>query len=705
MCGRLCLLEFTRKAEMTALASTGSFLPPLFDVGDLWARLWRGRWRVSACVVAALSLALLYLAVTTPTYTATASLLVDPRDARSTQFETVLPGIGADSAAVASQVFVIESRDLLMRVFESQRIAQDPEFADPGILSFLTGAGGRERDAIFRRFEKRVSVERAGLTYVIKVGFKSRSAQKAAMIANAIVARYTAGLAGERENANDDVNARLKGRLSALQRNVAEAERAVAEFKVRHELLDPAAGGTLQSQIDQLTTQVIDARAKADAARGRYEQAVAAERAQPGAARLSEIVSSVALDGLRADYNQRAATMANADTVYQPHHPTVRRLRSELSRTKALMAAEAGRITRELKAKQDLADEAVEVLETKLIEMRAKSQAADAARVELRRLEAKADAARTVLDDVLKRTEETAQMRGLQLSEARVIGVASPPVQPSWPTPTLVLPVSVAIGFLAGCGLAVTGGSPRSGRAEAKLLDVTPRGSLAGSQVVPVHLGRYELPGVAGMSMPARMRAMRRRLLHPSGAVFSRSTLQLVRRIVARLEEHPAPYMLLVSSVDSPLEAQLTGAMIGLGLQQAGQKVLIVDFVKHGRSGSVMAGVSVNGASGLPTIVRPLAPGTNGRAFTLEAHLADGFDFILLLAPPIGIDGWDAAYFRSVDLMLFTFTPADAGACMRDQLRRALRDSDMQRSATLIVAIDDEPCDNPAIKERSDAEG
>jgi len=163
--------------------------------------------------------------------------------------------------------------------------------------------------------------------------------------------------------------------------------------------------------------------------------------------------------------------------------------------------------------------------------------------------------------------------------------------------------------------------------------------------------------------------------------------------------------MLLVSSVDSPSEAQLTGAMIGLGLQQAGQKVLIVEFVKHGRSGSVMAGVSVNGASGLPTIVRPLAPGTNGRVVTLEAHLADGFDFILFLAPPIGIAGWDAAHFGSVDLMLFTFTPADAGARMRDQLRGALRDSDMQRSATLIVDIDDEPCDNPAIKERSDAEG
>ncbi|WP_210235807.1 Wzz/FepE/Etk N-terminal domain-containing protein, partial [Mesorhizobium sp. M1C.F.Ca.ET.204.01.1.1] len=55
-------------------------LPPLFDIGPLWAILWGRRLLVFAITGAALLLALLYLAVTSPSYTATASILIDPRD-------------------------------------------------------------------------------------------------------------------------------------------------------------------------------------------------------------------------------------------------------------------------------------------------------------------------------------------------------------------------------------------------------------------------------------------------------------------------------------------------------------------------------------------------------------------------------------------------------------------------------------------------
>ena len=124
---------------MAAQQMEKGMFPPLFDVGAVWTRLWQRRLSILVLTAGALALALTYLAITKPTYTATASLLIDPRDARSTNFETVLPGIGADSAAVASQVFVIQSRGLLIDVFDSEHIAEDPEFARGGLLSFLPG--------------------------------------------------------------------------------------------------------------------------------------------------------------------------------------------------------------------------------------------------------------------------------------------------------------------------------------------------------------------------------------------------------------------------------------------------------------------------------------------------------------------------------------------------------------------------------------
>ena len=60
-------------------------------------------------------------------------ILVDPRDSRATNFDSVLPGLGTDSAAIASQVSVIESRDLLSRVFDELHLANDPEYARRGL--------------------------------------------------------------------------------------------------------------------------------------------------------------------------------------------------------------------------------------------------------------------------------------------------------------------------------------------------------------------------------------------------------------------------------------------------------------------------------------------------------------------------------------------------------------------------------------------
>lgn len=704
---------------MATLDSTGNLFPPLFDVGIVWVRLWQRRLRILALTVSALALALVYLAVTKPTYTATASLLIDPRDARSTSFETVLPGIGPDSAAVASQVFVIQSRDLLMEVFDSQGIAEDDEFVGGSLLSFLGNAEQPKKDAIFRRFERRVTVERAGLTYVIDVSFKSSSAQKAARIANAIVERYRNGLSGERENANADVNGRLAKRTAALQGNVAEADRAAGAFRLAHDLLEPAAGGTLKDQIDQLTTQLIEARASANQVKGRYEQAISAGASPEALERLSEIVSSAAIDRLRADYNQRAAELANAEAVYQARHPTIRRLRSELSRTQTLMGREAERVTRELKAKQDLAGEVVAMTEAKLAALRTQSEAADAARVELRRLEAKADAARIVLDDVLKRAEETAQMRGLQLSEARVIGLAAPPVQPTWPTPALLLPVSAALGLLAGCGLAVAGGrgqafgptgagdsegatdgaalhvvpSPRRGEDKVTQSDQIRRDTTEDGEkrdevdvvpeMLPEDFGRYDLPGVAGMAVPARIRALRRRFLRQGGEAFSQTMLTLVRRIATRLTEHPAPYVLLVSSLRDPSEARLAGAMIGIGLQQAGQNVLVVEFDAHLRPEDSKGDVFINGASGLPTILRPLG---GNQPFMLEEPLARDFDFVLLLGPSLANRDWNAAFFAPADLLLFALPPAEPQAKAHAVLCRHLDADDIRRSATLVIA-------------------
>ncbi|WP_368516915.1 GumC family protein [Rhizobium sp.] len=678
-------------------------LPPLFDVGAVWTILWQRWLTVLTCTVAVLLLALAYLVVAKPSYTATASVMIDPRDPRATNLNNVLPGIGSDSAAIASQVFVIESRDLLLKVFESENIESDPEFSAGDLLSRIGLASHPTKDSIFKNFQRAVTVERAGLTYVIDVSFSSRYSDKAARIANAIVNRYKAGLSGERETANSDVNSLLASRIGNLQKNVSDAEQEVGDFKVSHQILDASAGGTLQSQIDKLTDQLIGARSEADQAKDKYAQAVAAGTSPAGLAKLSEILSSEATVKLRENYNQRAADLANYEAMYQPRHPVIKRLRSELDRMQGLMTVEAQRITRELKAKSDLAAQNVAALQTKLDDLRQKLESSDAAQVQLRQLEAKTKAARTVLDDFLKRAEETSQMQGLQLQEARVISAAAPPVQPTWPKPLLLLPVSAALGLIIGCGLALMRGPKHQPEQDPtspirrSFLDVEPHKDpspeIAKTEPAPVHLGEYRLPGVAGVGAYLSIRAMRRRFFQAGNESFSRDVLQLMRRIILHLTEHPKPYVLLVSSLHTPVAARLAGAMVGIGLQQAEQNVLVVEFGDQpgpGASARNGNGVFVSGASGLRTVVydRPVAENEKppvGLGLDDILATAGSFDFVLLMGPSI-VGSWDPALFAEADLMLFALSPAEDAGEVNNLLRQRLDADQIGRSATLTIA-------------------
>ncbi|AZO32726.1 exopolysaccharide biosynthesis protein [Mesorhizobium sp. M1B.F.Ca.ET.045.04.1.1] len=681
-------------------------LPPLFDIGAVWAILWARRLMVLAIAGATVLLALSYLAVTKPSYTATASILIDPRDTRATNFNNVLPGIGSDSAAIASQVFVIQSPDLIGSVFKSQKLDSDPEFAGVGMMSRLLslfGAGATPtQDAAFKRFQSKVSVEREGLTYVINVSFTSPSPEKAARIANAIVDQYRAGLVGERETANSDVNTLLTDRISGLQKDVSDAERAVEDFKAKHNIVNSTDGGTLQSQLDQLTAQLIAAQGDADRAKDRYNQALAAGTSPAGLTKLADILTSTSASKLRDDYNQRATELASLQTMYGPRHPTIGRLQSELERLQRLMAAEADRIRQQLKASYDLAVQNVGKLQDKLEALRQQSTDSNIAQVQLRQLESKAQAARAVLDDYLKRAQETSQMQGVQTSEARKIGVASPPVQPTWPKPVLLLLVSAVLGLLAGCGLALALGpvpqpqedpqAPKDAAPE-PVVDRTPVSPLP--LPMPANFGEYRLPGVAGGTAYSNIKAIRKQLFQTGNETLSLDVLKIMRQMILHLNDHGKPFVILVSSIRSSFEARIAGAMLGIGMQRADQNVLMVEIGDHlSNSTTDGAGLFIDGATGLRTVVcgsvTEKSPGVADRnTFRgLLTEAGSAFDFVLVTVPSFKEDGWNPELFAKADLAILALSPSEQPSEAAKLIAQKFGAGQIGRSATLVVAPD-----------------
>src|SRR6266849_10649233 len=111
---------------------------PTVDLREL-ARILRRRWiPVAAAPSALLVIALIYLMATSTLYTATSTVLVDPR--RSTAIESnqaamQMSNFGTDDATIESETLLIQSIAILQRVVERLKLTDDPEFTPtPGLL-------------------------------------------------------------------------------------------------------------------------------------------------------------------------------------------------------------------------------------------------------------------------------------------------------------------------------------------------------------------------------------------------------------------------------------------------------------------------------------------------------------------------------------------------------------------------------------------
>jgi len=109
---------------------------PNVDLREM-GRILRRRYRLVVLPPATLlALALVYLLFATTLYTATSTVLVDPRRANVVETnQSVLTNFGTDDATIESQTLLIQSVAILMRVVGKLKLTEDEEFTPkPGLL-------------------------------------------------------------------------------------------------------------------------------------------------------------------------------------------------------------------------------------------------------------------------------------------------------------------------------------------------------------------------------------------------------------------------------------------------------------------------------------------------------------------------------------------------------------------------------------------
>ncbi len=439
-----------------------------FDVDAILA-IVRRRWTVVAIAfVAGLVLGVAFLLSAVPMYTASATLLIDKSNSGLLSQMSETGTAVNDDAAVLSEVEVLRSDSVALSVVDKLKLQDNAVFMLPSqslrnsiaqLLDFrrLFSSSTDDQDAIDEAREDaaaavkaNMSVSRVGRTYVLNIGYTSRSPALSAKIVNAIADGYLLDKLNSKYDATRRASDWLQQRIDELRQKALETDLAVQKFKTDNGLLATSGQLISDQQLSELNRALIDAQAETAKAKARYDRIKIIIDAHRTDAIVTDVLDSSISNDLRKKYLEASKTEAEISARLGPDHIQAVRLRGQMAEYERLMFEELGRISESYKSDYDVALSKEKSLSDSVVQASKVSAAAGETQVQLRELERNADTYRNLYQTFLARYQEATQQQSFPITEARIIEKAQNPTVPSYPQKPLTLALFGILGIAAG---------------------------------------------------------------------------------------------------------------------------------------------------------------------------------------------------------------------------------------------------------------
>src|SRR6266404_2906399 len=572
---------------------------PTVDLREM-TRILRRRWNVAAAAPLSLTiLALIYVLTATTLYTATATVLVDPRRTtaiESNQAAMSMSNFGTDDATIESETLLIQSIAILQRVVEKLKLTDDPEFIPtPGILdpikrifsSRSSVAGANPEDAAKARaveiLQRRMKVTRQGTTFLVDINISSESPRKAAVIANALAEGYFEEQVRAKNEATRIASTWLNGQIDALKSRVVAAEKAVEDFRSANNLTVSQGVTVNDQQITDLNNQLIAARVQTAEARAKFDQIQRLSKSGSDPGGFNAAISSDIVSRLRAQYADIAKNEADLSSKYGARHPLVANVRAQLRDTQRLINEELRRILQSTRHDYDVARSREASLQQSFDQLQGVSSSSGQAQVRLRELQREAEANRTLYESYLARYKETTAQESLEMPDSHVVTKAGIPIGPSWPKTWFVLGLALTLGLGVGCVVAFLAdyldqrvktleqAEKISGVPALAAVPLISAGELAGrAKRGRNELGRYD-PKTATLLPP-----LMRYAIDAPGTFFAEAIRAIRLALQRTMRTQPVKVVLVTSALDSEGKTTLA-ANLAQSIATLGIRTLLID--------------------------------------------------------------------------------------------------------------------------------
>ncbi len=453
--------------------------PEGLTVTALLAALRRRRWVLILCALLFPVVAYVAAKNLTPRYTASTSVLYETTSYAAPELTAVMRAQDTTDAVIASQAEVIKSLSIARRIVREFNLDDRPEFAwwlrDAKRVST---PWYRLREALAQRLSAvspdlgalvapeppaevppkdvaeinaaeeardRLTVQVVRNSRVIQIQFTSEDPQLAKDVANRVAELYIADQLETKFNTVRRANDYLGGQVRDLRQELQQTEQQIAELRATSGLQRGTNPGGLSAEaLSRLNADLIESRnrqASAEARLAAAQRGGGADLAAIGSPNLTTARS--VLDAARSELQRLQATLGD-------RHPDVASARSRANDAQRAVTTETARVIDALRTEAAAAAANARSLEVQLRSQEARVNQSQTAEIQLNALERSAEALRSLLRQVLERSQLTAQQNSIERADARVLSVATVPGVPSFPKVPLFVAAAVVLGLLFG---------------------------------------------------------------------------------------------------------------------------------------------------------------------------------------------------------------------------------------------------------------
>lgn len=416
---------------------------------------------VILCVVLITGGAGIYALSLKQIYSATALIMVDPSTKNLLSGENGVGSTSADNARIDSEVEILRSDSLLLKVIQAQGLISN---SDVGVsLSLIDRVRIALRlaepqlptaemalDQAVRNLRSSLSVQRRGNTYLLAIQASSPDPSEAARIANAVAEVYIQDQLASKINGVLAARDILQSRIDLARQALIESEGSFDTFvadNMDRIVLDSGRSDLVQMQ--EQIAQLEAAQRQTSSTLTSVQESLASEDWQT----LVSELQSEALAELNAQRSALVAQIEGGSATGSAQDQSVD-LAAQLERIEKEMRTQSASQVSDLRSAVSEQQTQQEALRQDLRSQVLSSSLSPDTLAQLYELQQTTGLARNQYQLLLTRSQELDTQATLQIADSRIVSPALQPQSPSFPNHRLILMLAALAGIGIGVGLA-----------------------------------------------------------------------------------------------------------------------------------------------------------------------------------------------------------------------------------------------------------